>query len=208
MRRLAFATTVLAVAAAAFILSARLGGSPAHRALAIREAHGAGGMPIGGTIEIRSLADAKSILARASLRGDVGLTDGEIAATRSIYRFGAAGGSYAAGLEAYRAPLANGGYCIAFAAAVGCTRTPPNDAEPLIGLGLDPDAERSGEPFVLISIKAPNVRTVTYTCGGRSYPAVTSGDVVTFISPSSSFRADDCTENVTLVGGKIVSKHV
>jgi hypothetical protein len=80
---------------------------------------------------------------------DVGLTDADIAATRSIYRFGAADGSYAAGLEVYRASLANGGDCIAFAAAVGCTRTPPSDGEPLVGLGFDPDAERSGEPFVL-----------------------------------------------------------
>jgi hypothetical protein len=209
VRRLfALATTVLVVVVAASVFSGRLGGSPAHRALAVREARGAGGAPIGATVEIRSLADAKAVFARASIRGDIGLTDSEIAATRSIYHFGAAGGSYAADLQAYRAPLANGGYCIAFAAAVGCTRTPPNDAEPLIGLGLDPDAERSGEPFVLISIKAPNVRTVTYTCGGRSYPAVISGDVVTFISPSSSFRADDCTENVTLADGKVVSKRV
>ena len=139
---------------------------------------------------------------------DVGLTDSEIAATRSIYRFGAAGGSYAVGLDAYRAPLPNGGYCIAFAAAVGCTRAPPSDAEPVIGLALDPDAERSGEPFVLIGIKAPNVQTVTYTCGGRSYPATISGDVVTFIASSSSLGADDCTENVTLAGGRVVSKRV
>jgi hypothetical protein len=148
------------------------------------------------------------LLARASIRMDVGLSDSEIAATRSIYRFGAAGGSYAAGLDAYRAPLTNGGYCIAFAAAVGCTRTPPSDAEPLIGLALDPDAERSGEPFVVVSIKAPNVRSVTYTCGGRSYPAAIAGDVVTFVAPSSSLRADDCTENVTLASGKVVSKRV
>ena len=77
-----------------------------------------------------------------------------------------------------------------------------------MGLGLDPDAERSGEPFVLISIKAPAVQTVTYTCGGRTYSATISGDVVTFIAPSSSLRADDCTENVTLASGKIVSKGV
>jgi hypothetical protein len=31
---------------------------------------------------------------------------------------------------------------------------------------------------------------------------------VTFIAPSSSIRADDCTENVTLAGGKVVSKRV
>jgi hypothetical protein len=206
-RLVAFTATGFAVALAAIVLP-RLGGSPAHRALAVGAARGAGGAPIGATIKIRSLADAKSLLARASIRMEVGLTDSEIAATRSIYRFGAAGGSYAAGLDAYRAPLANGGYCIAFAAAVGCTRTPPNDAEPLIGLSLDPDAERSGEPFVLVAIKAPNVRSVTYTCGGPSYPAAIAGDVVTFVAPSSSLRADDCTENVILAGGKVVSKRV
>jgi hypothetical protein len=52
------------------------------------------------------------------------------------------------------------------------------------------------------------VRSVTYTCAGRSYPATISGDVVTFIAPSSSLRADDCTENTTLAGGKVVSKRV
>jgi hypothetical protein len=46
----------------------------------------------------------------------VGLTAAEIAATRSIYHFPSTTGSYAAGLDAYRAPLANGGDCIAFAA--------------------------------------------------------------------------------------------
>jgi hypothetical protein len=206
-RLLAFATVGLVVAVAAIVLWSRLG-SPVHRAVGARAAHGAGGVPIGATIKIRTLADAKSVLSRASVRTDVGLSDGEIAATTSIYRFGAASGSYAAGLDVYRAPLANGGSCIAFTAAVACTRTPPNDTEPLIGLGLDPDAERAGEPFVLISIKAPKVRMVTYTCGGRLYPATISGDVVTFIAPSSSLRADDCTENVTLAGGKVVSKRV
>jgi hypothetical protein len=136
------------------------------------------------------------------------LTDSDIAATRSIFHFPSTASSYAAGLDAYRAPLAGGGDCIAFASAVGCTRTPPNDAEPVMALVLDPDAERTGEPFVLIGTKAPDVRSVTYTCGGRSYPATISGDVVTFISPSSSLRADDCTENVTLAGGKVILKRV
>jgi hypothetical protein len=174
----------------------------------VRTAHGAGGAPIGATIKVRTLDDAKAFLSRASTRLDVGLTRSEIAATRSIYHFPSGAGSFAAGLDVYRAPLAGGGDCIAFAAAVGCTRTPANDAEPLMGLGLDPDAERSGEPFVLISIAAPDVRSVTYTCGGRTYPATIAGDVVTFIAPSSSLRADDCTENVTLPGGRIISKRV
>jgi hypothetical protein len=110
MRRLfALGTTALAIAVAAFVLAGRLGGSQVHRALAARAAHGAGGAPIGATVEIRTLADARSVLSRASMRAGVGLMEDDIAATRPIYRFGAAGGSYAAGLEAYRAPLANGG---------------------------------------------------------------------------------------------------
>jgi hypothetical protein len=202
MRRLALAATALGIAVVAFVLWGRLGGS------SVRAAHGAGGAPIGATIKVHTLDDAKALLSRASRRMQVGLTASEIAATRSIYHFPPGGGSYAAGLDVYRAPLVNGGDCIAFAAAVGCTRIPPNDAEPLMGLGLDPDAERSGEPFVLISIKAPDVRSVTYTCGGRTYPATIDGDVVTFIAPSSSLRADDCTENATLASGKVVSKGV
>src|SRR5437667_245226 len=85
----------LAVAVVAFALSGRFGGSSVHRALEVRAAHGAGGAPIGATIKIRTLEDAKALLSRASTRLNVGLTDGEIAATRSIYHFGGAGGSYA-----------------------------------------------------------------------------------------------------------------
>jgi hypothetical protein len=139
---------------------------------------------------------------------NVGLNDSEIAVTRSIYHFPPTVSSYAAGLDAYRAPLANGGDCIAFAAAVGCTRIPPNDAEPVMALVLDPDAERAGEPFVVIGTRAPDVRSVTYTCAGRTYPATISGDVVAFIAPSSLLSAEDCTENVTLAGGRVVSKGI
>jgi hypothetical protein len=202
MKRLGFAATALGVTVVAVVLYARPGGS------SVRTAHGAGGAPIGATIKVRTLADAKAILSRASTRLDVGLTAGEIAATRSIYHFPSTVGSYAVGLDVYRAPLAKGGHCIAFAAAVGCTRTPPNDAEPVMDLVLDPDAERAGEPFIVVGTKAPDVRSVTYTCAGRTYPATISGDVVTFIAPSSSLSADDCTQNVTLAGGKVVSKGV
>jgi hypothetical protein len=202
VRRLAFTTSALAVAVVAFVLYGQIGGS------SVRTAHGAGGTPAGATIKIHTLDDAKALLSRASTRLQVGLTDNAIAATRPIYHFPSTTGGYAAGLDAYRVPLANGGYCIAFAAAVGCTRTAPNDAEPVMALTLDPDAERSGEPFVLIGTKAPDVRSVTYTCGGRTYPATISGDVVAFVAPSSSLGADDCTENVTLAGGKVVSKRV
>jgi hypothetical protein len=202
VRRLALVATALAVAVVAFVLSGRLGGS------SVRTAHGAGGVPIGATIKVRTLGDAKALLSRASTRLNVGLTNADIAATRSIYHFPSGAGSYAAGLDAYRAPLADGGDCIAFASAVGCTRTPPNDAEPVMALVLDPDAERSGEPFVVIGTKAPGVRSVTYSCGGHTYSATISGDVVTFIAPSSSLRADDCTENATLASGKVVSKGV
>jgi hypothetical protein len=202
VRRLALAATALALAVVVFVLSGRLGGS------SVRTAHGAGGVPFGATIKVRTLDDAKAILSRASTRLNVGLTHAEIASTRSIYHFPSTIGSYAAGLDAYQAPLANGGDCIAFAAAVGCTRTAPNDAEPIMALVLDPDAERAGEPFVMIGTKAPDVRSVTYTCGGRTYPATITGDVVTFIAPSSSLRADDGTENATLANGKVVSKRV
>jgi hypothetical protein len=204
---LVLALTVLLVVGATFILAGHPRAASVHRALAPPLARGAAGGGVGAA-NIRTLDDAKAVLSRASKRMDVGLTDAEIASTRPIYHFPSTGGGYAAGLDAYRAPLANGGYCIAFAAAVGCTRTPPSDTEPLIGLGLDPDAERAGQPFVLIGVKAPNVLSVTYTCAGRSYPARISGDVVTFVAPSPSLRADDCTQNATLASGKVVSKRV
>jgi hypothetical protein len=202
MRRVALVATALAVAVVAVVLYGRLAGS------SVRAAHGAGGVPIGATIKVRTLEDARAIFSRASTRLNVGLTDSDIAATRSIYHFPSTVGSYAAGLDAYRAPLTNGGNCIAFAAAVACARIPPNDAEPVMALVLDPDAERAGEPFVVIGTKAPDVRSITYTCGGHTYPATIAGDVVSFIAPFSSLSADDCTQNVTLVGGKVVSKGV
>jgi hypothetical protein len=81
VRRLVFAVTALAVAVLAFVLSGRFGGS------SVRVAHGAGGAPIGATIKVRTLDDAKALLSRTSTRMEVGLTVSAIAATRSIYHF-------------------------------------------------------------------------------------------------------------------------
>jgi hypothetical protein len=159
-------------------------------------------------VTIRSAADARASVSHAPFAADLGLTPEELAATRELYRFDDHAKGFTAGLSAYSTPLAHGGFCISFAAGVSCSRTPPTAAEPLIGIAFDPDAERAGEPFVVISIAAPGVRTVTYTCAGSTYPATLADGVAVFISPSSSLRADDCTGNATFANGAVVSKRV
>ena len=49
---------------------------------------------------------------------------------------------------------------------------------------------------------------VTYTCAGATYPGTLANGVVVFTAPSNALRADDCAENVTLPGGRVVSKRV
>jgi len=169
MRPFALVTIAVCVAGAVAVLAvAHSHASRVDRAVAVPPAYAREAAPK-ASIEVRSTDDAKALLARASIRASVGLTDAEIAVTEPIYRFASGTGNFTAGLGVYRAPLANGGFCLAFASAVGCTRVPPTAAEPLIGLGVDPDAERGGEPFVLIGLREPQVRAVTYTCGGQTY---------------------------------------
>jgi hypothetical protein len=176
--------------------------------MAVAPAHAATAITADVPIKIRSAADARALVARAPFASDLGLTADDVAATRAIYRFDSSAAGFAAGLSAYRTPLANGGFCISFAAATSCTRTPPTPSEPVIGIGFDPDVERAGEPFVLVGITAPEVRSVTYTCGDNTYPSTETADVVVFVAPSPSLRADDCTENATLANGVVVSKRV
>jgi hypothetical protein len=207
MKRIALVAIAVCVGGAvAGLFVARSHGSRAHKVFAVSPANAGQATPKASIV--RSTEDARALFMRASTRMGVGLTAADVAATERIYRFADGIGNFAAGLGVYRAPLPNGGFCLAFASAVGCTHVPPSGAEPLIGVGLDPDAERAGEPFVLISLKAPEVRSVTYTCGGKTYAATIAGAVVTFVAPSSSVRADDCTENATLASGKVVSKTV
>jgi hypothetical protein len=201
-----FVAALCAVGGVAAFLALRPHDTGIARAVAVSPASGS--KAPNRPTRVLSTDDAKAMLSRASIRGSVGLTDADIAATKPIYRFDDKVGNFTAALSVYRTPLANGGFCISLAAAVGCTRVPPTDAEPLMGLGLDPDAERGGEPFVLVGVSEPQVRAVTYTCAGKTYPATIAGAVVTFVAPTLSLRADDCTEHVTLASGKVVSKPV
>jgi hypothetical protein len=155
-------------------------------------ARAASNMPPSASITIRSLDDAIGFL---------NARDPEFQAGAGLTNF-------ARGLSAYKTPLANGGFCISFANATSCTKQPPTHTEPVIGLGIDIDAERSGEPFVLIGIKAPDVVSVTYTCAGQTYPATLDGDVVAFVAPSATLRADDCVANAAFRSGDVVSVRV
>src|SRR5438105_5163716 len=203
---------IIIVAAAVAVVAVATASRPARARIdsvvAVAPAHAARTVTADVPIKIRSAADAGALVARAPFASDLGLSPDDVAATRAIYRFDSGTAGFAEGLSAYRTPLARGGFCISFAAGTSCTRTPPSPSEAVIGIGFDPDAERAGEPFVLVGITAPEVRSVTYTCDGKTYPSITNANVVVFVAPNSSLRADDCTENATLANGVVVSKRV
>lgn len=165
------------------------------------------GLP-GTPAKIRSTADAVAALTALEARSHVGLTASDIAKTDLIYRFGSARADFTTGLGVYRTPFEATGFCLTFAAGTSCTRVPPSRSEPLIGLALDLDAERAGEPFVVVSVTAPGVTSVTYTCADATYPATLSGGVAAFVAPSSDLRADDCVGNARFADGHVVSKRV
>jgi hypothetical protein len=196
------------IAAATIVVATRATGGGVSDAAAARPSRDAPALPPRVTIAIHDAADARAAVARAPFAADLGVTPEEVASTRELYRFDDTAPNFTAGLSAYWTPLAHGGFCISFAAGVSCSRTRPSTAEPLMGIGLDPDAERSGEPFVVISMTAPGVRSVSYTCAGATYPATFSDGVAVFVSPSSSLRADDCTGNAIFANGAVVSKHI
>lgn len=159
---------------------------------------------------IRTASDAEAALegTDSGFQADVGLSATDLPQTHAIYTFDPALNNFAGGQSVFETPLSHGGYCLTFSGAISCTHTLPSTAEPLIGVGYDPDFERSGEPFVLVSIREPTVRAVSYLCSGTSYPAEISGNVVAFISPSSSLSVEDCSEVVTFANGRELSKHV
>ena len=196
------------MAAATIVLATRGTGADVGAAAAARRSRAAPAPPPRVTIAIHNVADARAAVSRAPFAVDVGATPAEVAATRELYRFDDGASNFTAGLSAYWTPLGRGGFCISFAAGVSCSRTPPTAVEPLVGMSLDPDAERAGEPFVIISMTAPGVRSVTYTCAGTTYPAILGGSLAVFVSPGSRMTADDCTGNATLANGTVVSRRV
>jgi hypothetical protein len=144
----------------------------------------------------------------ASFRSEAGLTASVIADTRPIFTFDSSAGSFASGLSVYETPLPDGGFCLTFAGPTGCTHVAPSLTEPLMGVGFDPDGERSGDPFVIVSIREPSVASVNYVCAGNSYPAHISGDVVWLVSPAATLSLEDCSEQVTFQNGQTLTKHV
>jgi hypothetical protein len=159
---------------------------------------------------VRSTAAALTALetANAHFRNANGLTSAVIATTQEAFTFPAAAHGWQAGLGVYETRLPNGGFCLTFAVSSTCSHTGPSGDEPLIGIGFDPLGERSGEPFAIISVKAPTVRSVSYSCAGTSYPATITGQFVSFVSPSASISLDGCSEQVTFADGHTLTKNV
>jgi hypothetical protein len=209
---------IIAVATAAVLAGAFLAGfdhaGSIRSALGVQSAKGAqpsramGRADVEPPLNTTAAVIASLEAAVPSFRSDAGMTAADIAATRPIFTFDSSLASFAAGLSVFETPLANGGYCLTFAHPTACTRVAPSMQEPLIGLGYDPDAERAGQPFVIVSIRQPEVQSVSYLCAGESYPAQISGDVVWLIGPSPSRSLEDCSEQVTFNDGHTVTKHV
>lgn len=172
--------------------------SKAARAVSAREAR----IPI----EIRDRADAIAWLNRHdSHELESLLTADGIAGTREVYRFDSSLPGFPAGLPVYATPLAGGGECLLLGAGMWCTETGPTPKVPVVGGGLDVDGERSGDPFAIVGRKLPEVQSVTYTCGGTTYPAEIVGSLVVFVGPpSGAFRFDDCTQRATLANGEVL----
>jgi len=157
---------------------------------------------------IASLSDAIAYLdsLNSQFKANTGLDAAEIAATRPFYTFGANTGSYAAGLAAYKTPLANGGFCVIFGGGASCTQHPPNATDPVLAMTVDPDQESSGEPFVVIGVTSTSVASVAYECAGTSYPATLNDRTIAFVAPSGSLDASKCLEKITLDDGTTVDR--
>jgi hypothetical protein len=198
MKRRIASSVICSIFLAAALIGAREGASGVQSALGVRPAQASvsAGATIRGRWPNQTVSDVVASFEATSsaTHSAVGFTAADLAATHALYAFGSSARGFTAGRTAFETPLAAGGFCVTFTAATSCTHVLPSAAEPLIGVGYDPDSERSGEPFVVISIKAPTVRSVAYNCAGTSYAAHILGRVVAFVAPSSALSLDDCSE--------------
>lgn len=155
---------------------------------------------------LRTSPDAVAFLSahEAALTRIAPLTASDIAQTRVVFTFPTGGSGFSAGQAVFQTPLAAGGYCLTFAGDVSCTKGFTPDV-PVAGIATDPDGPTTGQPFVLVAIKQPDVSSVTYTCRGQAYTATISGDVLTFVAPSAALDPSDCTETATLANGRVVT---
>jgi hypothetical protein len=211
MRRKQFFLAAVTLLALAVLFAAGRAGSRSIRsALGVGTASGTPMVAPPARPPVATAADAEQAL-RATDRqfiADVGLTESDIATTHAIYTFDSRLGNFAAGMSVFKTSLRGGGYCLTFVRPTACTHVYPSATEPLIGIGYDPDGERSGQPFVVISLRNPSVKAVSYVCAGSTYPAAISGDVVTLIAPSSTISLNDCSEQVTFANGQVLTKPV
>jgi hypothetical protein len=206
-----FLAAVTLIALALLFAAGRAGSRSIRSALGVGNASGTPMIaPTGARPPIATAADAEQSLRAtdSDFIADVGLTESDIASTRAIYTFDSRLPNFAAGMSVFKTSLHGGGFCLTFVHPTTCTHVNPSAKEPLMGLGYDPDGERSGQPFVVISLRNPSVKSVSYVCAGSTYPASISGDVVTLIAPSSAISLNDCSEQVTFANGQVQTKPV
>jgi hypothetical protein len=137
---------------------------------------------------------------------ETGLNAAAISGSAAAYTFDRSDSTSLAGWTAVRVPLAGGGWCLELAGATSCTNSGPTASNPLVGVGVDIDGDRSGLPFAVVMVKAPDVEAVNFSCNGASYPARIVGEYVAFVSPSSAVSSADCTPKATLNDGEVVSE--
>jgi hypothetical protein len=154
---------------------------------------------------VRTESDVAGLIGDASFMAQSGLTQADFAKTRGVYTFGKVGADYASGATVYLTPVGKSGYCLTFVTAAACTHVQPDRASPVRGLGVDPDQQAAGQPFVEVGLAAADVKALSYRCGGTSYPATMSGRVVAFVAPSASLTPHDCQQVATLASGEVVT---
>ncbi len=162
----------------------------------------------------RSVAEAQASLAGMSVetRSQLDLTPAVIATTQAVYTFSASSGSFA-GLTVYGVDRGNAGSCYfllgngdcwAHAPAIGA----PGQALPVQVSTSDFDGPKGLLPVVLFGHVAPEVTSVTLSCGAGSYSASLSGDTVTWVAPDASLKASDCTLNAAISNGGSFSERL
>lgn len=202
------AKNLLSLAVAIALLAGAAGRSYSHSlrsVIGVRSAQGATQHQGAASDALSYLGSTAAVVAKLqamapSFQSESGLTSTEISSTQPISTLNNPAAASLNGLSAYETNLANGGFCLTFAAPTACSQTGATLQDPIVGLSFDPDSETSGQPFVAVGIRQPSVTAVTYSCGGASYEGEISGSVVWFVGPAN-LSFEDCTQEVAFADG-------
>jgi hypothetical protein len=162
----------------------------------------------------RSIPEAQATLAAKSdeTKSQLGLTSDVIATTSAIYTFPDSAGPFA-GLIIYGVSRADGSDCYFLLGDGDCWADAPaldasRKALPVeVGVS-DFDGPSGALPIVLFGHVAAQVKSVELNCNGSNYAASITGDIVTWIAPTSSIGPADCTLTAALPDGRTFSEQL